>query len=117
VGTRPYAELLAYYKSATALLFPSVLESFGLPLIEAAAFGTPVFAADLPYAHEVLDGYGNVSFADPGVPEQWADLLRRAADCKPAAPLRPNSGNSWKAVFGIIDRALDRSHVARAPIA
>ncbi len=35
------------------LLFPSLAESFGLPLAEAMAAGCPIAAADLPYAHEV----------------------------------------------------------------
>jgi len=38
-------------------LFPSYIETFGLPLIEAAAFGLPIGVANEAYAHEVLKGY------------------------------------------------------------
>jgi glycosyltransferase involved in cell wall biosynthesis len=39
------------------LLFPSLAEGFGLPPVEAAALGVPVFAADLSVTHEVLRDY------------------------------------------------------------
>ncbi len=40
------------------LVFPSLVESFGLPLVEAMANGCPIIAADLPYAHDVLADAG-----------------------------------------------------------
>lgn len=49
------------------LVFPSLAESFGLPLAEAMAAGCPIAAADLPYAHDVA-GAAAVYFdpQDPG---------------------------------------------------
>jgi glycosyltransferase involved in cell wall biosynthesis len=41
------------YELATALVMPSLVETVGLPMLEAAAAGTPVVAADRPYAHDV----------------------------------------------------------------
>ena len=41
----------AYYHNADALFFPSLLESYGLPLIEAMVCGLPIVCADLDYAH------------------------------------------------------------------
>jgi glycosyltransferase involved in cell wall biosynthesis len=44
-------ELSDLYRGATALLFPSIYEGFGLPVLEAMACGTPVVttrAASLP---------------------------------------------------------------------
>lgn len=35
------------------MVFPSLVESFGLGIVEAMAMGCPVAAADLPYAHDV----------------------------------------------------------------
>jgi len=41
----------AHYQSADALFFPSMTESYGLPLIEAMVCGLPIVCADLAYAH------------------------------------------------------------------
>lgn len=48
------ASLLA---GATAFLFPSHAEGFGLPPIEAAACGIPVISSNLPVIHELLADY------------------------------------------------------------
>lgn len=48
--------------SESVLLFPSILESFGMPLLEARLTGCPVIASDCPFSHEVLDGYEKAEF-------------------------------------------------------
>ena len=47
------AELVCYLKHAQALLFPSHIEGFGLPLAEALSLGTPVIASDLAVFREI----------------------------------------------------------------
>jgi len=42
-------------RSSNLMIFPSLVESFGLGLVEAMAAGCPIAAADLPYAHDVCD--------------------------------------------------------------
>lgn len=49
----PDAELAFLYRNAASLLFVSKGEGFGLPLIEAAAFGTPIICSDIPVFHEI----------------------------------------------------------------
>jgi len=41
------------YQTSSALFFPSRIEGFGLPVIEALVFGTPVVATDIPVLREV----------------------------------------------------------------
>ena len=43
------------YMKCNYLVYPSLAESFGLPLIEAAASGCKIIASDLPYVFEVVD--------------------------------------------------------------
>ncbi len=44
--------LLHLYANAAALVYPSVYEGFGLPIVEAMAAGAPVIAADVPGPRE-----------------------------------------------------------------
>jgi glycosyltransferase involved in cell wall biosynthesis len=46
------ADMLAWLQGAQALLFPSFVEGFGMPLAEALALGTPVIASDLAVFRE-----------------------------------------------------------------
>ena len=47
------ADLATYLYHANALLFPSFIEGYGLPLVEALALGTPVIASNLDVFHEI----------------------------------------------------------------
>jgi glycosyltransferase involved in cell wall biosynthesis len=42
---------LEYYGRVDALIFPSVAESYGLPLLEAMIIGLPIICSDLPFSH------------------------------------------------------------------
>ena len=48
----------------SVLLFPSYVESFGLPLLEARLTGTYVIASNCPFSREILDGYEKALFFD-----------------------------------------------------
>lgn len=50
-------ELRSLYRNAQALIFPSLYEGFGIPVIEAMSEHTPVIVANIPVLHEVcIDG-------------------------------------------------------------
>jgi glycosyltransferase involved in cell wall biosynthesis len=51
---RPDTELRSLVAGARALVFPSLYEGFGLPLLEAFACGVPVVASDIATTREVL---------------------------------------------------------------
>lgn len=73
------AGVVRQYAECDALLFPSLEESYGLPLVEAMHLGLPILVADLPYAH-LLCGEGAIYF-DPASVESLgaavAELGRR----------------------------------------
>lgn len=75
VGRLSREEVFGYYKKMDCLLFPSKLETWGLPLTEAKAFKKPIFAANLPYAKETIGDYDKVSFFDTENPKELAQLI------------------------------------------
>lgn len=74
LGTISRKSVLELYKSSV-LLFPSYIETFGLPLVEAAMSGTRILAADIPTTREVLQGYSNVDYFDYSNSHQLADKM------------------------------------------
>jgi glycosyltransferase involved in cell wall biosynthesis len=77
LGYVPDADLAALYSLAAVFVFPSWLEGFGLPPLEALACGTPVVASNRPAMPEVL---GDAAlYADPRRPDEWADAIARLA--------------------------------------
>src|SRR5581483_3701226 len=53
LGPRPTSEVASLYRGAIALIFPSLLEGFGLPILEAMACGTPVITSNRSSMAEV----------------------------------------------------------------
>jgi len=68
-------DLCALYSGARGLLYPSLCEGFGWPIIEAQACGCPVFTTDRAPMTEV-GGDGAVYF-EPGNYDEAADVIRR----------------------------------------
>ena len=72
----PHEALRALYAGAVALLFPSLQEGFGWPVIEAQACGCPVFASDLTPMNEV--GGDAAVYIDPHDPQDIAAAIEQA---------------------------------------
>lgn len=62
-GYIPVSEMPLLYNSASLFLYPSLQESFGLPLLEVMACGVPVIASAIPALQEV--GNDAALFTDP----------------------------------------------------
>lgn len=104
------AMLCAYLEHARALLFPSFVEGYGMPLIEALDQGTPVIASDLPVFRELvgdipdylspIDGLGWLAaisdYAQPDSAQRAAQIER----------MRGYRAPDWGAHFGIVDNWL-----------
>lgn len=74
LGSIPYDEVMAYY-SQSVLVFPSLIESFGLPLIEASACKAPVLVADKDYSREILESYDKCWFFDALNADELSNLM------------------------------------------
>lgn len=76
LGVLSREEVFHKYSSGT-LIFPSLIETFGLPLAEAMQVGTLILASDCNYAKEVLNGYENAYFFNPHNPSELANLMKK----------------------------------------
>lgn len=103
IGLLSRKEIGEMYRKADALVFPSYIETFGLPLIEAASVGLPILCADLPYAREVLAGYEGVTFIDHTNPEAWAKKIGSLVKGEKYKPYLPPETDSWNKLFEIIN--------------
>jgi glycosyltransferase involved in cell wall biosynthesis len=54
LGYVPDCDLDSLHRNASAYVFPSLYEGFGLPPLEAMAVGTPVISSDHPCMQEIL---------------------------------------------------------------
>lgn len=72
------ADLHHAYRHARCLIFPSVAEGFGLPIVEALAQGLPAIASDIPVHREV--GGDLATYIPLGDPAHLAGLLRSIED-------------------------------------
>lgn len=75
LGNIKYEGLLSFYKLCDALVFPSYIESFGLPLLEASYLDRPIIVSDSDFAHDLLDDYDNVSFCNHSDPHEWVNAI------------------------------------------
>jgi glycosyltransferase involved in cell wall biosynthesis len=103
-------ELAAHLASARALLFPSLAEGYGLPLIEALALGTPVIASNLPVFREI--GGDIPEYLEPLDSSGWEkailDYLRPESATREAQVQRMGGFQppSWSRHFEIVERWL-----------
>jgi glycosyltransferase involved in cell wall biosynthesis len=78
LGLLPRTKVLELYGESNCLVFPSRLESWGMPITEFKATGRPILAIDLPYAHETIGEYGQAAFFESGNSDQLATKMREA---------------------------------------
>ena len=73
-GELSQASVASLYQASSALIYPSMVESFGLPLLEAAHWGLPILAAELDYVRDVVVP---IQTFDPCSPISIARAVRR----------------------------------------
>lgn len=81
-GVLPKKEVFTLLQNASALLFPSLYEGFGFPVLEAMAAGCPVLALDTPINREIG---GNAAWLLQNDPRLWAKAIRTLMSSSVAA--------------------------------
>lgn len=110
LGKLSLEEVQTEYQITDILIFPSTLETWGLPLSEFKGYGKPILAADLPYAHETIGNYDRTHFFNPSdavslankmaqiIKDDTADIWKPAVMDKPASPFT----DSWQGMLDFI---------------
>ena len=102
IGKIPRSEVVNRYQKSI-LIFPSFIETFGMPLAEAKAMGTIILAADTEFSREILEGYENAYFFNHTDSNQLAELMVQCAmkdiTLSNATSLKTNStSDGWDTV-------------------
>ena len=103
--------LYGYYKAADCLVFPSKVETWGLPITEfmEASGDKPMLLSDLPYAHETASGASKVCFFNPSDPKGLKERMKELIQDKcvalasvPKLDIEEPKADSWKELFEIL---------------
>jgi glycosyltransferase involved in cell wall biosynthesis len=88
---------MEFYQNCTALLFPSLSEGFGLPVIEAMSFGKPVFLSKLTSLPEIggVEAYYFNDFEPNTLVEAFANGMKQFEN----NPGKGKKIESWAARF------------------
>ena len=102
-GNIPHTQVLSMLKSSQGLLFPSVVESSGLPLLEAAMLGIPIIANDMGYVHDALHKYDGLKCVQVHNYDEWAEKIIGCCNIKECyTPYIPNDNDSWQRLFRLV---------------
>jgi glycosyltransferase involved in cell wall biosynthesis len=71
----PFEDMPAIYNLASLLVFPSLFEGFGIPLVEAMNVGLPIVCSDRTSIPEVVEGAG--IYFDPEDASDMAEKIHR----------------------------------------
>ena len=103
--------LYGYYKAADCLVFPSKVETWGLPITEfmEASGAKPMLLSDLPYAHETSSGASKVSFFNSTDPVELKNRMKElvqdncvALASVPKQNVEEPKADSWKELLEIL---------------
>ena len=81
IGKIPYERVLSYYKSSDLMIFPSYIETLGLPLLEAQKFNLKILTIDLPYTREVINKYEKVTYLKECSFIEICDAIKKEIKC------------------------------------
>lgn len=97
LGVVPEGKLPSLYRGAIALVFPSLYEGFGLPVLEAMASGTPVVTSNVTAIPEIA---GDAALlVDPTCVEDIADAIEQILEDRTSRERLRDRGLKRAAMF------------------
>lgn len=108
IGLQPRDKVFEWFNSCSCLVFPSKLETWGLPITEAKSFNKPILVANRAYAKETVGNYDKVCFFNPEDEAKLAALMKSFIEgtivydktnfTQPAEPFT----KTWKELFYLL---------------
>lgn len=68
-------KVFEYYSKVECLIFPSKLETWGLPISEFKQFNKPIILSELPYTHETVGDFDKCLFFNPNSAEELKNQM------------------------------------------
>lgn len=108
IGRQDRPSMAGLFSLCDVLLFPSRLETWGLPITEAKQFGKPMIVADAPYSRETVGTYHAAQFLPPDAPMQWASAIAAVANGTPTwgpvafSEIAPPYAADWNALWSLL---------------
>lgn len=108
IGLQTREKLFELYEKADCLIFPSKLETWGLPITEFKQFNKPIILADLRYSYETVGKYDKVIFFEPNDYLNLAKIMKDYIEGnlffkshEGYTPKKPFA-NNWQELFEIL---------------
>lgn len=108
IGLQKRETIYKIYEQVDCLVFPSKLETYGLPLSEFKIFQKPILAANLPYARETIGNYDKVSFFNPTdyltLSKLMNEIINGTIKFQGNTAVHPNEpfAKNWSELFNIL---------------
>lgn len=90
LGWQPREVLIGLFRHASAFVFPSTFEGFGMPVIEAMAAGLPLVCSDIPPLRETANEVA--WFFPPDSTEALTEQIQRVLRASPEVRKRAQQG-------------------------
>ncbi len=108
IGLQTREKVFEIYSKSDCLIFPSKLETWGLPISEFKTYDKSILSIDLPYAKETVGDYNKVKFFSLNGSKELATYMQNVIndclvhDVNQSIQKSELSSSSWKELFEIL---------------